>query len=128
VLRDPAKMDIKSLAAGMLMKKLGGDSGAIGGVLDSLVGGGDKMDLGSLVSGLKDKGLGDVASSWIGEGENQAISADQLKGVLGENKVAEAAAKLGTDEGSLLDTLKDAIPQVVDQASKNLLKDICVHP
>jgi len=110
-------MDIKSLAAGMLMKKLGGDSGAIGGVLDSLVGGGDKMDLGSLVSGLKDKGLGDVASSWIGEGENQAISADQLKGVLGENKVAEAAAKLGTDEGSLLDTLKDAIPQVVDQAS-----------
>ena len=110
-------MDIKSLAAGMLMKKLGGDSGAIGGVLDSLVGGGDKMDLGSLVNGLKDKGLGDVASSWIGEGENQAISADQLKGVLGENKVAEAAAKLGTDEGSLLDTLKDAIPQVVDQAS-----------
>lgn len=110
-------MDIKSLAAGMLMKKLGGDSGAIGGVLDSLVGGGDKMDLGSLVSGLKDKGLGDVASSWIGEGENQAISADQLKGVLGENKVAEAAAKLETDEGSLLDTLKDAIPQVVDQAS-----------
>ena len=110
-------MDIKSLAAGMLMKKLGGDSGAIGGVLDSLVGGGDKMDLGSLVSGLKDKGLGDVASSWIVEGENQAISADQLKGVLGENKVAEAAAKLGTDEGSLLDTLKDAIPQVVDQAS-----------
>jgi len=110
-------MDIKSLAAGMLMKKLGGDSGAIGGVLESLVGSGDSMDLGSLVSGLKDKGLGDVASSWIGEGENKAISADQLKDVLGSDKVSEAAAKLGTDEGSLLDSLKDAIPQVVDQAS-----------
>jgi len=110
-------MDIKSLAAGMLMKKLGGDSGAIGGVLESLVGSGDSMDLGSLVSGLKEKGLGDVASSWIGEGENKAISADQLKDVLGSDKVSEAAAKLGTDEGSLLDSLKDAIPQVVDQAS-----------
>lgn len=110
-------MDIKSLAAGMLMKKLGGDSGAIGGVLESLVGGGDKMDIGSLVSGLKDKGLGDVAESWLGEGENKEISADQLKDVLGADKVTEAAAKLGTDEGSLLDSLKGAIPQVVDKAS-----------
>lgn len=110
-------MDIKSLAAGMLMKKLGGDSGAIGGVLDSLVGSGDSMDLGSIVSGLKDKGLGDIAGSWLGEGENKAISADQLKDVLGADKLSAAAAKLGTDEGSLLDSLKDAIPQVVDQAS-----------
>lgn len=110
-------MDIKSLAAGMLMKKLGGDSGAIGGVLDKLVGSGDSMDLGSLVSGLKDKGLDDVAGSWLGDGENKAISADQLKDVLGADQVSEAAAKLGTDEGSLLDGLKDALPQMVDKAS-----------
>lgn len=110
-------MDIKSLAAGMLMKKLGGDSGAIGGVLDNLVGSGDSMDLGSLVSGLKDKGLGDVAGSWLGDGENKSISVDQLKDVLGADQVSEAAAKLGTDEGSLLDGLKDALPQMVDKAS-----------
>lgn len=110
-------MDIKSLAAGMLTKQLGGDSSAIGDVLDSLVGSGDSMDLGSIVSSLKDKGLGDIASSWIGEGENKAISADQLKGVFNSDKLSAAAAKLGTDEGSLLDSLKDAIPQVVDQAS-----------
>lgn len=110
-------MDFMNLAQGLLAKKLGGDSAAIGGVLDSLLGGGDKADIGGLVNGLKEKGLGDVASSWLGDGENAEISADQLKDVLGEEKVAEAAAKLGTDEGSLLDGLKDALPQLVDKAS-----------
>lgn len=110
-------MDLKSLATGMIAKKLGGDSGAIGGIMDSLIGGGDKMDIGGLVSGLKDKGLGDVAESWLGDGENKAISADQLKGVLGQDQIAQAAAKLGTDEGTLLDGLKDALPQLVDKAS-----------
>jgi len=110
-------MDIMNLAKGMLAKKLGGDSDAIGGVMDSLLGDGDKADLGSLVSGLQSKGLGDVASSWLGDGENAEISADQLKEVLGGEKVAAAAAKLGTDEGSLLGSLKDALPQIIDKSS-----------
>ena len=76
------------------------------------------MDIGGLVSGLKEKGLGNVADSWLGDGENAEISADQLKDVLGADKVAQAAQQLGTDEGSLLSGLKDSLPQVVDQASK----------
>jgi len=110
-------MDIMNLAKGMLAKKLGGDSDAIGGVLDGLLGGGDKADIGGMVEGLKAKGLGGVADSWLGDGENEEISADQLKDALGEEQVAEAAAKLGTDEGSLLDGLKDTLPQLVDKAS-----------
>jgi len=110
-------MDLKNLAMGMLSKKLGGNSDAIGGAMDGLLGGGDKMDLGSLVSGLQEKGLGSVAESWLGDGENQEISAEQLKDVLGEEKVAAAAEKLGTDEGSLLDNLKDTLPQMIDKSS-----------
>ena len=110
-------MNIMNLAKGMLAEKIGGDSDAIGGVMDSLLGGGDKIDLGSLVSGLKDKGLGDVAASWLGDRENADISIDQLKDVLGGEQVAEAAAKLGTDEGSLLSSLQGALPQVIDKAS-----------
>lgn len=106
-----------NIAKSMLAKKLGADSGAIGGVLDGLLGGGDKADIGGLVSGLKEKGLGDIAESWLGDGENQEISAEQLKESLGAEKVAEAAAKLGTDEESLLGGLKDALPQLVDKAS-----------
>lgn len=110
-------MDIMNLAKGLLASKLGADNDAIGGVMESLLGAGDTADVGSLLNGLKEKGLGDVASSWLGDGENAEISADQLKDVLGGEKVAEAAAKLGTDEGSLLDSLKDAIPQMIDKSS-----------
>ncbi len=106
-----------NLAKGMLAQKLGGDSAAVDGVLNSLIGGGDKADIGGLLAGLKEKGLGDVAESWLGDGENQEVSADQLKEVLGAEKVSAAAAELGTDEGSLLDSLKEAIPQMVDQGS-----------
>lgn len=110
-------MDIMKLASGMLAEKLGVNSDVISGAMDSLLGGGDKMDLGSIVSGLQSNGLGDLASSWLGDGENANISADQLKNVLGGDKVAAAAAELGTDEGSLLDSLQQALPQIIDKSS-----------
>ena len=111
-------MDIKSIAMKLIAQKMGGNSAQMSGVLGSLIGQGNEMDIGGLVSGLKEKGLGDVADSWLGDGENAEISADQLKDVLGADKVAQAAQQLGTDEGSLLSGLKDSLPQVVDQASK----------
>jgi len=110
-------MDLMNLAKGMLAQKLGGDNAAIGGVLNSLIGGGESADIGGLVNGLKEKGLGDVAESWLGDGENKDVSADQLKEVLGAEEISAAAAELGTDEGSLLEGLKDALPQMVDKAS-----------
>lgn len=119
-------MDLMNLAKGMIAQKLGGNSDAVGGVLDSLIGGGDKADIGALVNSLKEKGLGDVAASWLGDGANAKISPEQLKDVLGGEKVAAAAAKLGTDEGSLLSGLQEALPQLVDKASSggNLLESV----
>lgn len=105
------------LAQGMLAQKLGGNSDAVGDALNGLLGQGNTMDLGSLVSGFKDKGMGDVAESWLGDGENAPVSAQQLKEVLGGEKIAQAASQLGTDEGSLLSGLQDALPQMVDKAS-----------
>jgi len=112
-------MDIKSLAVSMVAKKLGMDSGggAMEQVVGSLIGNGDSMDIGSLVSGLQSKGLGDVASSWLGDGANAEISADQLKDVIGGDKLSAAAAQLGANEGDLLEGLRSALPQVVDKAS-----------
>ncbi len=110
-------MDFMNLAKGMLADKIGGDSGAIGDVVGGLLGEGDTVNLASLMSGLQEKGLGDVAQSWLGDGENAEISSEQLNEVLGSEQVAQAAAQLGTDEGSLLNGLKEALPQLVDQAS-----------
>ena len=102
-------MDIMNLAKGMLASKLGANGDAVGDAIGGLLGEGQEMNIGSLMAGFQEKGLGGVASSWLGDGANEEISADQLKDVLGEEEVANAAAKLGTDEGSLLDTLKDLI-------------------
>ena len=110
-------MDIMKLAQGMLVQKLGGNSDAVGSALNSLLGQGNTMDLASLVSGFKDKGMGDMAESWLGDGKNAPVSVDQLKEVLGGEKIAQAASQLGTDEGSLLSGLQDALPQMVDKAS-----------
>ena len=112
-------MDIMNLAKGMLAQKLGGNNAMMETAMSGLLGGGKEggLDIGSLVSGMQSKGLGDVASSWLGDGDNAPISPDQLKDVLGQEKVAAAAEQLGTDEGSLLDSLKDAIPQMVDKSS-----------
>lgn len=103
----------------MIAKKLGGNNAAIGSVLGSLMGGGGQggLDVGSLVNGLKAKGMGDIAESWLGDGDNADISPDQLKEVLGSEKITEAAAELGTDEDSLLAGLKDALPGLVDKSS-----------
>ena len=110
-------MDISSIAKGLIAQKLGGNNEMVGNVMNSLIGGGDKMDLGSLVSGFKDKGLGNVAESWLGDGANMPVSAEQLKDVIGGDKIEAAASQLGTDEGSLLSSLQDAVPQLVDKAS-----------
>ena len=75
------------------------------------------MDVAGLLGNLKENGLGDVAESWLGDGENQSISADQLKSAIGSEDLTQAAAQLGTDENSLLGGLQAALPQLVDKAS-----------
>ena len=111
-------MDIMDIATKMLGDKFGGgDASALKGVLGKLIWGGDSLDLAGLVSGLKDKGLGNIAASWLGDGENTAISADQAKDVIGGDNIKQAAQALGTDKGSLLDGLKDLLPQMVDKSS-----------
>lgn len=101
----------------MLADKLGVDNAQVGGIMDKLIGGGDKMDVAGLLGNLKDQGLGDIASSWLGDDANQSISADQLKNAIGAEDITQAAAQLGTDENSLLGGLQAALPQLVDKAS-----------
>ena len=111
------------MAKMMLAKKLGADQGVVGDALGSLLssqgGGADALNggLGGLVGAMKAKGMGDMAESWLGDGPNKDVSADQLKEVLGGQSVADAAAKLGTSEEGLLGTLKEALPQIVDKSS-----------
>ena len=75
------------------------------------------LDLGALVGGLSQNGLGDIVESWLGNGENKSISRDQINDLLGSEKVSEFASSLGVSEESAKNALADSLPQVVDQAT-----------
>ena len=94
------------------------DLGDIANALSSLIqnkeGG---LDLSTFVSGLSENGLGEIVGSWLGNGENKAISLDQIMDLLGSEKVSEFASQLGLSQESAAQALADALPQVVDTAT-----------
>jgi uncharacterized protein YidB (DUF937 family) len=76
-------------------------------------------DLNGLVTQLQQSGLGPQVQSWLGNGANMPITADELKSVLGNAQVQEFARHLGLPVDAALNMLAQHLPNVVDQASKN---------
>lgn len=111
------------LATQLLASKLGNSGGGntdlVQSVIGNLLGGSQKqgIDLGSLVGGLQKSGLSDIAESWLGDGDNAKISRSQIEGMLGSDKIQEAASQLGADQNDLLRGLQNMLPQVVDKSS-----------
>lgn len=114
-------MDILQLGAQLMGQKLGGTANhnpdAIADVLQKLVGNGNTLDVAGMVSAMQSGGLASIAASWLGDGGNDAISTTQVRDLVGGDRLTEAAAQLGTDEGSLLTGLAEALPQMVDRSS-----------
>ena len=123
-------MDLKSLALKALMDKLGGgvDTDAAGAALDDVVGDGNEFDLGSLVAKFTGGGgdVAEIAKSWLGDGDNAAISADQVKEAIGDDKVAAFASKLGIDKEQASSQLSELLPDLIDKSSSggNLLASL----
>lgn len=118
-------MDLMKLGTELILNKLGGKSSesGISSALSSLLGGNSSneagLDFSSLVSNMlsKDGGLQDIVGSWLGDGDNEVVSGNQIKDILGGDKIAEFASKLGIDEDSAADSLAEAVPQMVDKGS-----------
>ncbi len=122
-------MDIMKLGTQLLMSKIGNnqaDPGAVQNMLGSLLGAGDSLDITGLLGSLQSGGMGDIVQSWLGDGANAPISAEQVKNVIDESKLSQLASMLQTDENTVLSGLQDAVPQMVDNASSggNLLDSI----
>jgi len=72
------------------------------------------LDLSTFVSGLSGGGLGAIASSWLGNGENAPISAEEVTTLFGTEKIASFASSLGLSQESASGALSDSLPQVID--------------
>ena len=82
-------------------------------------GAGTGRSLGGLVGALTQGGLGDIASSWIGKGQNMSVSPDQitqsLGGTGGGGFLAQLAQQAGLSQGDTASQLSQLLPGLVDK-------------
>jgi uncharacterized protein YidB (DUF937 family) len=75
------------------------------------------------VAGLQQKfqqaGLGGVISGWISNGPNPPITGDQTAQVVGDDKIAEVAAKTGLPQDQVSAAISKLLPLVVDHLTPN---------
>ena len=86
-------------------------------VLSEVMGTGSQGGLSAIVAKLEQAGLGEQVKSWIGNGQNLPISADQLRQVLGNDTVRQLAAKYNIPVDQLSEVLAHQLPVAVDHAS-----------
>lgn len=93
------------------------ESGNVG-LMESIVGTLTSKETGGLsglVQSFQEKGLGDIISSWIGTGQNQPISAEQIQQGVGSDVIQKLAAKTGLSSEDLSAKLAEFLPGVIDK-------------
>jgi uncharacterized protein YidB (DUF937 family) len=71
--------------------------------------------LGGLLDKLQKGGLGDVANSWVGSGQNKPVSPSQLGPALGPDIIKTLAQRSGLSEEEITSRLSQILPGVVDK-------------
>jgi uncharacterized protein YidB (DUF937 family) len=121
-------LGLDDLLRGGLGGQGSGGLGGLGGLLGGLAGGGSRAvgagaaGLGGLLtSGLGDlldqfhgAGKGDAARSWVGTGQNESISPQDLSRVLTPEQVDFLTQRTGLSREDLLAGLSEQLPGVVD--------------
>ena len=99
-----------------LMGKSGGGKDMMSQLSTMLTGkGGDGMGLSRLMDQFKGAGLGDKAESWVGTGENQPLSPDEVEKAIGADRLAKMSKETGKSVDELKKGLSTAIPESVNK-------------
>ena len=96
----------------------------IGGVVSAVAGDkapalNDFLKTNGGIAGLSDKfqngGAGELFASWVGTGDNQTITSEQISKVLGNSQLQEIATKLGIDTSAATDFIATNLPVLIDK-------------
>ena len=68
-----------------------------------------------LASKFSQSGQGDAFSSWVGLGENQSISSNQIQEAIGSDQIRAIAARMGVDPAMASNFLAEYLPKIVDK-------------
>jgi uncharacterized protein YidB (DUF937 family) len=122
------RKQLQENAMGLLDSIVGQVSGALAGsvpggqvhpglmdVVSSLMQNGGGLQ--GLINQFDQQGLGHLVSSWVGTGQNLAITPDQVQSVLGEPHIAAVAAKLGLSPQDVANQLAGLLPHAVDSVT-----------
>lgn len=119
--------DILKIGAMMFVNsKLSGNAGSalnldsLTSALSNLTGGNSSnggFDIGDLLSKMNGGGMGDVAKSWLGDGQNAPITNENVTQIFGQDKLSDFARQLGLSEDEAVGGLQDALPHMVDKSS-----------
>ena len=80
---------------------------------------GGQGGLGGLMAKFKHAGLGSAMNSWVGPGENQAVSGDQVTSALGEDTISDLAQKMGMSQSDAAGQLSSILPGLIDKLTPN---------
>jgi uncharacterized protein YidB (DUF937 family) len=103
------------------------------GLFDGLLGGVVGAEMATAVNGLIEKhggiqgivaqmeqqGFGPTVKSWVSNGTNMPITADQIHAAFGSDSIAALAAKLGINPQDLAQKLSQVLPQAINKLTPN---------
>ncbi|MFD9575615.1 YidB family protein [Streptomyces sp. NPDC059982] len=98
---------------GALLGALGGGGGGQGGQ----GAGGGNNPLGGLLDMLTKSGLADQAQSWLGTGDNKAVSGPEIAQALPDEALRKAAEQAGVSPEHAAEQIAQALPAAVDKLS-----------
>ncbi|EAS66395.1 YidB family protein [Photobacterium angustum] len=80
---------------------------------------GEGIDFNSLLQSLNGAGLANIVSSWLGNGENSPISADDIAKIFNQDQLSSFANDLQIPQEEAVTGLQETLPGIIDKASPN---------
>ena len=93
-----------------------GQGGLVEGVMGLLTNK-ETGGLDGLMQSFNQQGLGDIISSWVGTGNNAAITPDQVQEVLGSDVIQQLAEKSGVSVDAAKAQLAELLPSLIDKVT-----------
>lgn len=72
----------------------------------------------AILGQLQQSGLDSIVQSWVGNGDNAQVGADQLQNALGGD-LAQVAANMGLDSSQASNLLAQYLPQIINGLTPN---------
>jgi uncharacterized protein YidB (DUF937 family) len=84
--------------------------------------------LSGVVDQFRNGGLADAVNSWVGTGENQPISSEDIQQMLGSTRLGNIANSLGITSEQVSSGLATVLPELINHLTPNGTVDSNANP